>query len=389
MKENLVTHAVFSAKKPEKTALCGGIGMSFSLKSYTPPDFTQPALKNAPDARLLPAPADHVAPEGYHAMSIFPEYFKADGKWLLAEESRMDCVPVLEDGKIHVREFRHLKQGDPVVCGRTEDGSEGIYVHAHGFNEGARLSETFAFRQGRSRETAFSKDYDDIYELLRHEKEHGYIVWVVGPAFAFDADARRAFSRIIEGGYAHALLAGNALATHDLEGAYLKTALGQDIYTQENIENGHYHHLDTINRVRLHGSIPAFIQNEKIDNGIIYACEKAGVPYVLGGSIRDDGPLPEVYGDVYLAQDKMREHVRRATTVICMATTLHTIATGNMTPSFRVLQDGTIRQVYFYCVDIAEFTVNKLSDRGSLSSHGIVTNVQDFIVNVAKGLQLM
>ncbi|MBQ7051164.1 MAG: hypothetical protein IJN87_11120, partial [Firmicutes bacterium] len=107
---------------------------------------------------------------------------------------------------------------------------------------------------------------------------------------------------------------------------------------------------------------------------------------VLGGSIRDDGPLPPVFGNVYEAQDAMRDQIRKATTVICMATTLHTIATGNMTPSFRVLPDGTIRQVYFYCVDISEFAVNKLADRGSLSARGIVTNVQDFVVNLAKGL---
>ena len=107
----------------------------------------------------------------------------------------------------------------------------------------------------------------------------------------------------------------------------------------------------------------------------------------MAGSIRDDGPLPPVYGNVYEAQDAMRREIRKATTVICMATTLHTIATGNMTPSFRVLPDGTVRQVYFYCVDISEFTVNKLTDRGSLSSHGIVTNVQDFIVNLAKNLK--
>ena len=110
------------------------------------------------------------------------------------------------------------------------------------------------------------------------------------------------------------------------------------------------------------------------------------MPYVLAGSIRDDGPLPPVYANVYEAQDAMRNCVRRATTVISMATMLHTIAVGNMTPSFRVLPDGTVRKVYFYCVDVSEFMVNKLTDRGSLSSRGIVTNVQDFIVNTAKGL---
>lgn len=364
---------------------------TFEPKRFTPPDFTKDRFKQAPDAHLVPAPADFTAPDNYHAMSIYPEYFKVDGEWILAEESRMDCVAVFDRGtrKIRVMEFRHIRQGDLVFTGRTEDCEEGIYVYPYGFEEGGVPSEAFAFRTGRSRETAFSRDYDELYELLKYEKEHGYITWVMGPAFAFDADARNAFSKIIEGGYAHAILAGNALATHDLEAAYLKTALGQDIYTQENMKNGHYNHLDTLNRVRFHGSIGAFIQNENISDGIIYTCEKKGVPYVLAGSIRDDGPLPPVFGNVYEAQDAMREHARKTTTLICMATTLHSIATGNMTPSFRVLNDGTVRPVYFYCVDISEFTANKLADRGSLSSHGIVTNVQDFIVNIARGLQVL
>ena len=360
--------------------------MSFMLEPYHAPDFDALGLAGAADARLVAAPRDGVAPEGYHAMSIFPEYFRAEGRWLLAEESRMDCVPVWTEGKIAVVEPRRLKAGDQVFVGRTEDGSEGIYVHAHGFDAVEEAAQTFAFRQGHTRESSFSKDYDELYDLLRHERGHGKVVWVMGPAFSFDYDARNAFSRLIAGGYVHALLAGNALATHDLEGAYLGTALGQDIYTQEHRFNGHYNHLDTINRVRYHGSIRQFIQAEGIDNGIIYSCEKYGVPYVLGGYIRDDGPLPEVYGNVYAAQDAMRDQIRSATTVICMATTLHSIATGNMTPSFRVLPDGTVRKVYFYCVDISEFTVNKLTDRGSLTTRGIVTNAQDFIVNIAKGL---
>ena len=358
----------------------------FSLKPYFPPDFSEARFQNAPEAVLKPAPFDGVAPEHYHAMSIFPEYFKIGGQWLLAEESRMDCVAVYENGKIVVREFRLLKQGDLIVTGRTENCEEGIYMYPDGFREQKAEKDVFAFRQNRSRETAFSRDYDELYELLKYERDHGKIVWVMGPAFAFDADARRAMSKLIENGYVHAVLAGNALATHDLEGAYLRTALGQDIYTQESMPNGHYNHLDLINRVRYHGSIKAFIENEHIDNGIIYSCEKYGVPYVLGGSIRDDGPLPPVYGDVYAAQNAMRDQIRGATTVISMATMLHTIATGNMTPSYRVLPDGTVRQIYFYCVDVSEFVVNKLADRGSLSARGIVTNVQDFVVLLQKNL---
>lgn len=360
--------------------------MSFELRKYTAPDFGEEKFKNAPDAVLMPCPKEAVAPEGYHAMSIFPEYFKINGQWLLAEESRMDCVAVYDGEKINVKEFRLLKKGELVVTGRTEQCEEGIYVHPNGFNEERHEKDVFAFRQGRSRETAFSKDYDELYELLRHDKENGKIVWVMGPAFTFDYDARDAFSRLIQNGYVHAVMAGNALATHDLEAAYLNTALGQNIYTQESQPNGHYNHLDTINRVKYYGTVKEFLESEHIDNGIIYNCEKYNVPYVLAGSIRDDGPLPPVYGNVYEAQDAMRNQIRNATTVICMATTLHTIATGNMTPSYRVMPDGTVRQVYFYCVDIAEFAVNKLSDRGSLSARGIVTNVQDFIVNLSKEL---
>ena len=354
---------------------------------YTAPDFGKDVFANAPDARFEAAPKDGVAPENFHAMSIFPEYFKVDGKWILAEESRMDCVPVLTCGRVEVVEFRRLKKGDLVAVGRTEKCEDGIYVHPYGFAGGVEEDkDVFAFRTSRSRETAFSVDYDELYEILRYERDHGKIVWVMGPAFSFDHDARKAFSGIIREGYVHALLAGNALATHDLEGAYLKTALGQDIYTQESVHNGHYNHLQTINRVRYHGSIKEFIESEGISDGIMYSCEKKGVPYVLGGSIRDDGPLPEVFGNNYDAQDAMRNQVKDATTVICMATMLHSIAVGNMTPSYRVLSDGSIRPVHFYCVDLSEFTINKLADRGSLSAKGIVTNVQDFIVHLSKAL---
>lgn len=194
---------------------------------------------------------------------------------------------------------------------------------------------------------------------------------------------------LINNGYAHGVLAGNALATHDLEAALLHTALGQDIYTQRSHPNGHYNHLDVCNKVRRSGSIEQFIKDYGLDDGIMCSCVKNNIPFVLAGSIRDDGPLPEVIGDVYEAANAMRSVVKKATTVICMATMLHTIAAGNMTPSFRVLEDGTVRPVYLYAVDIDEFVVNKLLDRGSLSAKTVVANVQDFITLVAKGLKLM
>lgn len=360
--------------------------MSFSLPQYYAPDFNALGLADAADVTLVMAQRDGVVPENYHATTMFPEYFRLDGKWVLAEESRMDCVAVCRDGNISITEFRNVKAGDPVAVGRTEDGSHGIFVWPNGFEAPkAGAGESFSFRQGRSRETAFSRDYDSIYELLKHEKEHGNIVWVLGPACSFDADARAAFAALVREGYVSGLLAGNALATHDLEAGYRGTALGQDVYTQKSVPNGHYNHIDTINEVRRLGSIEAFVKSGEVKDGIMKACVECGVPYALVGSVRDDGPLPEVHGNVYDGQDAMRSLVRKATTVICMASTLHTVATGNMTPSYRLV-DGVVRPLYFYSVDISEFAVNKLLDRGSLSVRTIVTNVQDFIVNVKKGV---
>lgn len=364
--------------------------MAFVLPEYTAPDFSRPELMNAPDCKVQAVDIDGVAPEYFHSTSMFPEYFKINGEWRLAEESRMDSSVVLRDnGRLDVVENRNLKKGDIVVLGRSEDGHEGIYMHTKGFvDEESELDDQFVFRQGRSRETSFARDYDRLFELLDYERDHGKVVWVMGPAFAFDHDARACMQALIENGYVDALFAGNALATHDLEGALFHSSLGQDIYTQKSQKNGHYNHLDIDNKVRRCGSIPDFIEEYHIDNGIMYSCVKNNVPFVLAGSIRDDGPIPEVIGNAYDAQRAMRNEIKDATTVICLATMLHTIATGNMTPSFRVLEDGTIRPVFMYAVDAEEFVVNKLLDRGSLAATTIVTNVQDFITIVAEGLGL-
>lgn len=365
--------------------------MSFQLPRYHRPDFSEPRFVSAPDVKWERVEKDGVAPEYFHSTSMYPEYFKIDGKWILAAESRMDASVVIEpDNELRVVENRNLKKGDRVILGRSEQCEEGIYMHCNGFGqEGEENSDQFVFRQGRSRETSYARDYDTLFELLKHEREHGNILWVMGPAFAFDYDARNAMASLIDNGYAHGLMAGNALATHDLEGALYHTALGQDIYTQRSMPNGHYNHLDVLNKVRRSGSIEKFIEENQIDNGIIASCVKNQIPVVLTGSIRDDGPMPEVIGDAYMGQNEMRKLVRNATCVICLATMLHTIATGNMTPSFRVMPDGEIRPLYLYTVDADEFVVNKLLDRGSLAATTIVTNVQDFIAIVAKGLGTM
>uniref|UniRef100_B8DMW4 Arginine dihydrolase ArgZ/ArgE-like C-terminal second subdomain domain-containing protein n=1 Tax=Nitratidesulfovibrio vulgaris (strain DSM 19637 / Miyazaki F) TaxID=883 RepID=B8DMW4_NITV9 len=416
----------------------------------------------------LPVPADGVAPDNYHATSIYPEFVQVEpGRWVLLAESRMDCVIRKNpDGTLEVVEFRRLKKGDLVAVGRGENGEDGIYVHAGPLDQlpdflagwtpanvsdhmsadaqqpasqadtqpadnsatasaghladgatasgalglpgtsGASASsdtvaapsassaspsptataDKFAFRTGVSRETSFSLDYDTLYQVLRHDRDNGHIVWVAGPAVVFDADARRAFAGLIDAGYVHGLLAGNALATHDLEAALYGTALGQGLYDKRQAPRGHYHHLDAINTIRGCGSIRAAVQSGRVRDGVMHALETRGVPYVLAGSIRDDGPLPEVIADVYAAQDAMRAHVRRATTVVALATALHTIATGNMTPSYQAGPGASLRPVHFFIADISEFAAGKLADRGSLTSRSILTNVQDFVVNVHRAL---
>ncbi len=351
--------------------------------SYTPPDFQQPHLVNSPAATLEPAPHNGIAPANYHATSNHPEYIKIDGSgWVLAPESRMDAVFVVTNGGIEVVEARRLNKGDLVVTGRTENGEEGILVHEKGFRQGTANADKFAFRSRGTRETPFSYSYDALYEILKHDRRHGHIVWVLGPAVAFDKDSRSAMQGLIESGFCHALMAGNALATHDIEAAVYNTGLGQNIYTQTLQPMGHYNHLDILNAVRRAGSISQAINVLGISNGIMYACEKHRIPYVLAGSIRDDGPLPETVGNVYESQDRMRVHARQATTVITMATQLHSIAFGNMTPGYKVLADGSVRPVYFYVVDMSEFSADKLANRGSAQAQAILTNVQDFIVNL-------
>ncbi len=360
--------------------------MPFTLPLYRSPDFSQPRFRGLPLAQFQPAPADGVAPELFHATSNFPEYVHMEpGKWALLAESRMDCVVMRDAGSLVVKEFRTIRKNDPVLTGRGENGENGIFVHASGFSEEQGEADKFQFRTRATRETPFSYDYDFLYELLRYEREHGFITWVLGPAVTFDRDSREAMASIIRKGYCHAIMAGNALGTHDLESSLFGTALGQDIYTKRNLPLGHYHHLDLLNRVRRSGSIERAVRDLALTGGILAACMEKGVPFVLAGSIRDDGPLPEVLTDTSLSQDRMRVFARQSTTVIALATQLHAIAFGNMIPSYTV-SGGTVRPVYFYIIDISEFAVDKLANRGSFQATGISTNVQDFIANCGRVL---
>lgn len=362
--------------------------MTIEIPKFTPPDFSQEFLVNAPNATLVEVEKDGVAPANYHALSVFPEYFKINGKWVLATESRMDTVCVANDEpgneSVDIVEFRNLKVGDKVVVGRTEDGSEGIYMYTQGFVTDSKESDTFAFRSGRSRETAFSIDYDQLYEILKHEKaNNGYVTWVLGTAISLDRGSRDAMARLVRNGYVDAIICGTSFAAFDLECATFGTTWGQEVFEREQTTFDNY--FETINMVREAGSMEEFVKTGRPKDGVMKACVECGVPVIIGGTIRDRFGLPETYDNVYEAQDAMRKHIRKTSTVIMVSAILFTIATGNMTPSYNEF-DQIIRPVYMYTVDIQEFAVNKLSDRGTLTAKSIVTNTQDFIKNIARAL---
>ncbi len=307
-----------------------------------------PPLSGAPDARFTPAPADGVLPDGFFSTTNLPTYVKLPGNWRRPRLPRMDCVIVRSADDLVTTEPRRVRRGIKVAMASTEDGSEGIYVHAEGFLGGTHSPNEFGFMQ-----TAVSRerpvDYSVLAQLLGEEKQRGgKILWVIGPALVH-ARARDDMIWFIENGYCNVLLGGNAVAVHDLEAAIFGTTLGMSS-SGEGVEGGHALHMRAINAVR------------------------------RAGSIRDDGPLPDVIPDTLAAQDAMRAFTAVATFAVFVATALHAIAVGNMLPAFVDSPvDEEVRPLTTVCVDQTEFVVNKLRDRGTHQAYGVVTNAQDFM----------
>lgn len=341
------------------------------------PDLAAPRFRSAPDARFAPAPADGVLPEGFFSTTNLPTYVKVGGGWRLPRLPRMDCGLVLDrDGELWVREGRLVRAGDLVAVGYAEDGSEGIYVHANPTHEEDGGGEFKFMTSEVSREKPI--DYGLMARVLLDEKERGgYPIWVTGPALVHSR-ARADMVWFIENGFVGALLAGNAVAVHDIESAIFDTTLGMT-NSGSATSGGHGLHMRAINQVRAAGSIAAAVEQGVVRNGIMHACVRHGVPFVLCGSIRDDGPLPDVITDSLEAQDAMRAHTSRATMALFIATALHAIATGNMLPAFVAEADGSLRELPTICVDSSEFVVSKLKDRGTHQAFGVVTNAQDFM----------
>jgi len=347
--------------------------------AYVPPDFTAPHLAGAPPARTVAAERDGVLPDGFFATTNLPTYVKgADGRWMLPREPRMDGVLVRgEDGGWWVREGRRVRRGDAVVVGLAEDGREGVLVHAHGFRDGATAAGDFHFMSSQvSREKPI--DYQAIARLLVDEKRRGgHVLWVAGPALVHSR-ARDNMVWFIRHGYVQGFLAGNAVAVHDIEAAVVGTTLGMTGQGAPT-PGGHAAHMRAINAVRRAGSIRAAVAQGIVTGGIMHACVVEEVPFVLGGSIRDDGPLPDVLTDAVAAQEAMRGHTVRATMAVMIATALHSIAVGNMLPAYYEDPERGLCELPTVCVDASEFLVGKLKDRGTHQAIGVVTNAQDFL----------
>ncbi|HET7275108.1 MAG TPA: hypothetical protein VFI91_07990 [Longimicrobiaceae bacterium] len=348
---------------------------------YRPPDLTQHRLSTVPDATWEPAPEDGVLPDGFFSTTNLPTYVKVDGVWKLPRDPRMDSALVLDADRVpRVLEGRYVKAGQQVAVGLEEDGSRGIYVHSSGFWGDAEAGQEGEFKF-MSSEVSREKptDYAEMARILVEERARGgRIIWVVGPA-VLHSRGRDIITWFVENGFVDVLFGGNAVAVHDVEAALLGTTLGMDNRGAP-VEGGHAFHMRAINRVRRAGSLSAAVESGLLQNGIMHALVTHNVPFVLAGSIRDDGPLPDTITDAIRAQEVMKSYTSGATAVMMIATALHAIATGNMLPSYVYTEEtGDIRPLPTVCVDSSEFVVSKLKDRGTHQAFGVITNAQDFL----------
>lgn len=321
------------------------------------------------DAILKPAVADRCVPEDFYSTTNQRTEIRHHGRWLSVEDQRMDAVICVTDRTAICRKLRDVRKGDPIVCGK-----EGIRVIPE-FKERDRLGFAFMSNEISSErrvETAVKK----IAELMRQVKAGGgKIVFVAGPVVVHTGGAEF-LCQLIRAGYVNVLLSGNALAVHDIENALYGTSLGVDLERGLPIYEGHKNHMRAINTINTAGGIGKAVQSAVLKSGIMYECVRNRVPFVLAGSIRDDGPLPETMMDLLAAQDAYTEQLKGASLVICLSSMLHSIGVGNMLPSW-------VRTV---CVDINPAVVTKLSDRGSSHALGVVTDVGLFLNLLSRNL---
>jgi len=322
------------------------------------------------EVELKPALKNSVMPDGFYSTTNNYTQIFLKGKWINVDNMMMDKCIVVNGNTAKCVPIRDVKKGDKIVVGENglriippKRPREGMNVFQ--FMGGSSSSE-------RPTQHIAKKVAEDIFKT---RKSGGKIVLVGGPAIVHTG-AADSIATLIRMGYINALLAGNALAVHDIEYATLGTSLGMNVHDGTLAVRGYRNHMQTINSVFKAGSIEKMVKGKKLKKGIMYECIKKNIPYVLAGSIRDDGPLPDVITDVAVAQKKYKEVLKNAKMVIMASTMLHSIATGNMLPA----------DVKIIIVDINQPTVTKLMDRGTWQAVGVVSDVGAFMPMVTQEL---
>ena len=322
-------------------------------------------------SRLVSAPKNSVMPDNFYSTTNNRTQIFHKDRWIEVENMMMDKCIVVKNGRASCVPVRDVKKGDRIIVGET-----GVKITPpERPREGANIFEFMGGSSSSERPTQhIAKRVAE--DMLYTKKTGGKIILVGGPAIVHTG-AADSVAELIRDGYIHGVLAGNALAVHDIEHAMLGTSLGMNIHDGTLAVRGHRNHMDTINEVFKSGSIQNMVRSKKLKKGIIYQCVRKKIPLVLAGSIRDDGPLPGVITDVTEAQRQYKKVLKDAKIVMMVSTMLHSIAVGNMLPA----------DVKVIVVDISQPTVTKLMDRGTWQALGIVSDVGAFLPLVRNEIQ--
>jgi lysine-ketoglutarate reductase/saccharopine dehydrogenase-like protein (TIGR00300 family) len=321
------------------------------------------------DADLATVERDCCAPEDFYSTTNHRTLVRVSGQWVEAENQRMDAMIVIAGGRATCRRLRDLKKGDSVVVGMN-----GIRVVPES-KERDRLA--FAFMSNEiSSERQLETAVRQIAALMQQTRAEGKKIVVVAGPVVVHTGGVAPLAKMIRAGWVNGLLAGNALGVHDIESALLGTSLGVRLSDGRQEEHGHRNHMRAINAIYHAGGIAKAVEIGRLKSGVMYECVKAGIPFVLAGSLRDDGPLPDTITDMNKAQDAYAELLKGAGVVLCLGSMLHSIATGNMLPSW----------VKIVCVDINPAVATKVSDRGTGQAVGVVTDVGQFLGSLERAL---
>ncbi|HEY7191532.1 MAG TPA: TIGR00300 family protein [Vicinamibacterales bacterium] len=323
------------------------------------------------DALVKPAEKERCVPDDFYSTTNHRTQVRLSGRWIDVEHQRMDAVIVVEGQRAACRKLRDVTAGERIICGHV-----GIRVTPE-FKERDRLG--FAFMSNDvSSERRVEGSVARIAQMMRDVKSSGGRIAVVAGPVVVHTGGVEHFSALIRAGYVDVVLAGNALAVHDIEFALSGTSLGIDLVAGAPVEQGHRNHMAAINTINRAGSIRAAVDSGVLTSGVMYECVKRGVDFVLAGSIRDDGPLPETMMDLIEAQEHYASALaNNVQLVLMLSSMLHSIGVGNMLPSW----------VRVVCVDINPAVVTKLSDRGSQQTVGVVTDVGLFLHRLAEALR--